>query len=101
MPDPYWPKTKEYVLSNVLGRDLIRTTCRYCKQSHAYRPEDLIYIYGDVGIDSLMDRMKCEAGEHGYLDVTTFAPTGSQAVGLKVRKLVRVDIKRIPVWRED
>lgn len=101
MPDPYWPKKKDYPLSNVLGRDLIRTKCAYCKLTHAYRPEDLIYIYGDVDIDSLTVRMKCEGGDHGYLDVKAFSPTGSEAVGLTIRKLVRVDIKRFPVWSEE
>lgn len=101
MPEPYWLKTKVYPLSRLLGRDLVRVKCNYCKRSVVYRPEDLIQIFGDVDVDSLMGRMKCEGGDHGYLDVRAFPPTGNEAVGLKIRQLVRIDIKRVPVWREN
>ncbi|WP_394887520.1 hypothetical protein [Mesorhizobium sp. AaZ16] len=32
----------------------------YCKRTHSYFPSDLIQIFGDADIDSLMGRMKCE-----------------------------------------
>jgi hypothetical protein len=35
------------------------------------------------------------------LDVNIFAPTGREAVGLKIRRLVRIEFKRVPVWREE
>ncbi|PSJ57398.1 hypothetical protein [Pseudaminobacter soli (ex Li et al. 2025)] len=59
-------------------------------------------IFGDVDIDSLMRRMKCErCGDlSSDLDVTTFVPTGREAVGLKIRRLVRIEFKRVPVWKE-
>lgn len=101
MPEGYAPKRKPYPLSN-LQRDLVRVTCRYCKRSHAYRPDDLIQIFGDVDVDSLMDRMTCENDPaHGRLDVKRFSPIGSEAVGLKIRRLVSLKIRRVPVWRED
>jgi len=81
---------------------LVRVTCRYCKRSNVYRPEDLIQIFGDVDVDSLMDRMHCVAGrDHGALDVRGFSPTGKEAVGLRIRRLVRIEIVRVPIWRED
>lgn len=68
-----------------------------------YFAHDLIQIFGDVDIDSLMRRMKCErCGDgSGTLDVSTFVPTGSEAVGLKIRRLVRIEFKRVPVWKEE
>lgn len=103
MPERYGPKKKDYPLSrlNQGGNQLVRVHCRYCKRTHNYFPDDLIQIFGDVDVDSLMDRMKCENGEHGMLDVSAFAPTGSQAVGLRIRRLVALKIQRVPVWRED
>ena len=103
MPEPYWPKKNDYPLSRVAeNRALLRCTCSYCKRSVVYRPEDLIEIFGDMDTDALMDRMKCEASpDHGYLGVKTFVPTGSEAVGLKIRRLVRLQIRRVPVWSED
>lgn len=103
MPEPYWPKKNDYPLSRAAeNRSLLRCKCRYCQRTVIYRPEDLIQIFGDRDVDSLMDRMKCEVNEdHGYLDVKCFSPTGSEAVGLKIRRLVRLEIKRVPVWKED
>ena len=103
MPEPYWPKTKDYPLSqlNTGGMRVLRVHCRYCKRTRNYFPSDLIQIFGDVDCDSLMHRMKCEGGDHGSLDVTAFSPTGSEAVGLRIRRLVAIKIQRVPVWRDD
>ncbi|MER8376496.1 hypothetical protein NKH19_28560 [Mesorhizobium sp. M1338] len=38
---------------------------------------------------------------HGRLDVEAFVPTGQEAVGLRIRRLVAIKINRVPVWRED
>jgi hypothetical protein len=100
MPSPY--RTKPYPLSNLnQGLQVVRVSCSYCKRSHVYRPDDLIQIFGDVDVDSLMYRMRCENGDHGSLDVKAFHPTGSEAVGLRIRRLVAIKLKRVPVWRED
>ncbi|WP_394891477.1 hypothetical protein ACG873_09460 [Mesorhizobium sp. AaZ16] len=56
-----------------------------CKRTHNYFPSDLIQIFGDFDVDSLMDRMRCEGGDHGRLSVDSFLPTGSEAVGLHRR----------------
>ncbi|CAI2935232.1 protein of unknown function [Aminobacter niigataensis] len=48
--------------------------------------------------------MVCEntpTGTHGNLDVSRLAPTAGEAVGLKIRKLVAIKIRRIPVWKEE
>ena len=65
MPERYGPKNKDYPLSrlNQGGMQLVRVHCRYCKRTHNYFPDDLIQIFGDVDVDSLMDRMRCEAGD--------------------------------------
>jgi hypothetical protein len=103
MPVPYWSKKKDYPLSNLNdgGIRFVRVACRYCKRSHTYRPEDLIQIFGDVDVDSLSLRMKCENGDHGLLHVEAFSPSGREAVGLRIRRLVAIKIHRVPVWRED
>lgn len=48
--------------------------------------------------------MVCEntpTGTHGNLDVSRLVPTAGEAVGLKIRKLVAIKIRRIPVWKEE
>lgn len=94
---------KDFTLSRLLGSDglhLVRIHCRYCKRTTHYHPEDLIYVFGDVDIDSLARRMKCENGDHSVLDVGTVIPSGRDAVGIRLRRLVGFRIKRVPVWRE-
>jgi hypothetical protein len=56
MPEQYHPKKKDYPLSrlNQGSRQLVRVHCRYCKRTHNYFPDDLIEIFGDVDVDSLM-----------------------------------------------
>ena len=102
MPEPYWPKTKDYPLSrlNTGGIRLVRFHCVYCKRTQNYYPSDLIQVFGDVDVDSLMHRTKCEKC-NGRIDVTSFSPVGSDAVGLKIRRLVAIKIRHIPVWKEE
>lgn len=103
MPELYGPKTKPFPLSNLNEhRQLVRVRCAYCKRLHNYRPDDLIQVFGDVDVDSLSYRIKCEGGEdHGTLEVKSFVPTGSEAVGLRIRRLVAIKMKRVPIWSED
>ncbi len=82
------------------SRSLVRVACRYCKRTHNDYPSDLIQIFGDVDVDSLMARMRCEAGDHGPLDVSSFLPTGSESVGLRIPRLLAIKIQRVPVWRD-
>src|SRR5688572_2319641 len=71
MPSPY--RTKPYPLSRLNDhRMLVRVRCTYCKRQHNYYPDDLIQIFGDVDVDSLMQRMVCENGRHGSMDVNAF-----------------------------
>lgn len=101
MPEPN--RRHEFPLSRLNEHlQLVRVTCAYCKRSHVYRPDDLIQIFGDVDVDSLMHRMRCEGGpDHGQLDVKGFMPTGSAGVGLKIRRLVAIKLQRVPIWRDE
>jgi len=101
MPSPY--KAKPYPLSNLVdGRMFVRIRCSYCKRTHHYFPSDLIRIFGDVDVDSLAHRVKCEGGkDHGYLDVRSIHPTGQEAVGMRIRRLVAIQFQRVPIWSED
>ena len=100
MPEPY--KRQPYPLSNLNdGARFVKVTCAYCKRTHHYFPTDLMQIFGDVDVDSLADRMRCIAGDHGTLRVEAISPTGREGVGMRVRRLVGFKIKRIPVWKEE
>ena len=101
MPETY--KREPSPLSNLIRTgQLVRMRCGFCRRTLHYRAEDLIQLYGDVDVDSLLGRLRCEAGaDHGTLDVRAVFVTGAEAVGLKVRRLVSIRIRREPVWREE
>jgi hypothetical protein len=103
MPETYAPKRKDYPLSALNdGLRLVRVRCAYCKRQHCYYPDDLIRIFGDVDVDSLSFRMKCETDPaHGHPVVEAFAPTGREAVGLRIRRLKALKILTVPVWKEE
>jgi hypothetical protein len=45
--------------------------------------------------------LKCEGCiSGGTLRVGSFSPTGSEVVGLRIRRLVAIKIQRMPVWRD-
>ncbi len=104
MPEPYWPKHKNAFRLSDAGRNqtIIRVRCRYCKRTAHYNPVDLIVIFGDVEVDDLMEKMRCEGGRgHGRLNVECISPAGSDAVGLKIRRLESIQLRRVPIWREE
>lgn len=83
------------------NRTLIRIRCAYCKRVAHYHPIDLLEIYGDVEVDSLMRRMRCEVGkDHGDMDVRCISPSAEEAQGMKVRRLTGVILTRVPIWTE-
>ena len=102
MPQPN--QAKPYPLSNLNdARDLVAVRCAYCKREHAYYPTDLMQLFGDVDIDSLAVRMTCEAvpGGHGALQVSRIFSGSREMLGRRIRRLVAIKVKRIPVWREE
>lgn len=101
MPAPY--RTKPYNLSNYVDRLLLMSvSCSYCKRRRNYLPADLIQVFGDVDADSIAHRIKCEGcNAKASMVVDTFSPTGTEAVGLRIRRLVAIKIKRVPVWKDD
>lgn len=82
------------------GSSLIRVACPYCKLTRHYFPADLIQIFGDIEIDDIMRRTNCEKCQ-SRIDAKLIWPSGKEAVGIKIRRLVAIKIRRVPVWRED
>nr|WP_246441701.1 hypothetical protein [Aminobacter aganoensis] len=85
------------------ARELVLVSCAYCKREHAYYPTDLMQLFGDVDVDSLAAQMTCESvrGGHGFLRVQRIFSGSREMVGKKIRRLVSIKFRRIPVWREE
>lgn len=102
MPAPN--RTTPFPLSRLNdARDLVSVSCAYCKREHTYYPTDLMQLFGDVDVDSLSGRMRCEsvAGGHGFMRVERVFSGSREMVGKKIRRLVAIRVRREPVWREE
>ncbi|GAA2867679.1 hypothetical protein GGQ99_001256 [Aminobacter niigataensis] len=102
MPAPN--KSKPYPLSKLNdARELVEVRCAYCKRAHVYYATDLMQLFGDVDVDSLAGRMTCESvtGGHGLLHVERIFSGSREMVGRKIRRLVAIQIKRVPIWKEE
>ncbi len=75
--------------------------CNFCRgPQRYYDPKDLAVVLGNVELDRLRGRLKCEVCEKGdYLDVGKRRIAELERTGTPIRRLVRV--RRVPVWRED
>ncbi|WP_156421285.1 hypothetical protein [Aureimonas sp. AU40] len=81
---------------------LIRVRCNYCRRTRHYQPHDMIMLLGNVEVDSLMGNLRCE--ECGLRDATEVAGvhvSAGERQSLNVRTLVRINVIRRPVWREN
>ena len=81
---------------------LIRVRCGYCRTTKHYFPDDLRKILGDIDCEIIDRRMKCEGcGKGEYIDARGASLTGAEKNGLRVRRLVAIKVKKVPVWRDE
>ncbi|WP_062114060.1 hypothetical protein [Aureimonas sp. AU40] len=83
-------------------RRLVRVRCNYCRRTRYYEPGDMQILLGNVEVDSLIGRLMCEDCSHrDATEVQAVEPTATERMTIRVRRLVRVDIIRRPVWKEN
>lgn len=81
---------------------IIRVRCNYCQSLRHYAPADMLTLLGDVEVDSLRRRLRCEGCDRrDYVEVEMKALFPQERVGIIVRRLVRVRTIRRPVWRDE
>ncbi len=81
---------------------LIRVRCNMCRRTRHYHPGDMAMLLGNVEVDSMMGRLKCEGcGLKDATEVYAVDPPASERQGIRVRTLTAIKIVRRPVWRED
>ena len=79
----------------------VEIKCARCRITHFYAPADLIAIFGDVALMGLEQRIRCkECGKKSYLSARLVSIGAPEAVGITVRRLVRVRILWRPVWED-
>jgi hypothetical protein len=81
---------------------VIVVTCDFCRVTHNYLPGDLETLCGNLSLDRLLGRFKCEGcGKKIYLRMTLHIPHGSEFGSMEIRRLTRVRTLIVPVWSED
>lgn len=91
-----WPLSR----AQAVGQ-LVRVRCPICPGWRHYEPADLQCLLGDVDVNAVSRRMHCErCGGHG-MRAEVFIPVAAERARLKVRRLVAIKIKRVPVWRDE
>lgn len=101
MPEPYRKKAYTLSMAETHARYAL-VWCRYCKQRRYYRLADLRAVFGDVDCDSVVDHhnwrcTKCDGT--GRVDMRLEEPPADGS-GI-VRRLVRIDTIKRPVWRDE
>jgi hypothetical protein len=102
MPESPSPRRRGSVwkLSNAhdVGQ-LACVQCQLCNIKRYYRPDDLLKLFGDVGIDDV--RMRCEKCGHGdYIVAELHHMTATERASVRVRRLVEIRMVRKVTWRD-
>ncbi len=81
---------------------IIVVTCDFCRVTHNYLPNDLEKLCGDVSLDRLLGKFRCDGcGKKHYLRMNLHFPHGSEVGTLKVRRLKQIRTVTVPVWSDD
>ncbi len=106
MPEPYWPKRKNvYTLSDAMKHsELAQIRCRYCKTERYYLLKDLRTLFGNIECDDVIYQQtwrcaKCD--KQHTLDLDLVSKSAADRQNITVRRLVRIDYIRRPVWRDE
>jgi hypothetical protein len=104
MPEKNAPSRKD--LSWTLGKaramgNLVKIDCQYCHVTRHYLSGDLLSLCGDVGLDLIPRKFRCEQCDlKGYIRADFYNPWGNDIGKLKVRRLVKIQTIRRPVWED-
>ena len=92
-----------WTLSQAHGvQQIVRVRCGHCPGKRHYLPCDLQQLLGDVDVQRLSRLMRCEqCGKGDEIEAHVFIPVAAERVRLKVRRLVEIKIRRVPVWRDE
>jgi hypothetical protein len=80
---------------------LVRVTCQHCRITRRYLAKDLLTLCGPVGLDRLPRWFRCEKCGNKHWMVVDWETLYGSAIGkTKVRRLVKVTYKRVPIWKD-
>ncbi|WP_155765327.1 hypothetical protein [Mesorhizobium erdmanii] len=81
---------------------IARIRCGHCNIKRFYKPRELREIIGNVSIDDVRARVRCEkCGSKESINAELFHAVGQEAVTIRFRRLVEIRwVKRV-IWRDE
>lgn len=96
-PNGSWTLSRAHNVGQIVG-----VRCGHCPGKRYYHPADLMQLLGNVECCHLEMLMKCERCQRGdEISTQVFIPLAEDRQKMKVRRLVAIKIKRVPVWRDE
>jgi hypothetical protein len=96
-PNGSWTLSQAHDVGQLVG-----VRCGHCPGKRYYRPGCLIQLFGNMECHSLEVSMSCErCGRGDEIRARVFIPTAQERMQMKVRRLVAIMIKRVPVWKDE
>lgn len=93
-----------FLSSAVQNGQLVWVDCGYCHDRYGrryYDPGDLIKVFGDVDVSRLSRAMKCErCGRNDNIECDVIVPVAAERERIAVRRLVKIEVRKRPVWRD-
>lgn len=79
---------------------LVRVSCGRCRPIRYYCVDDLIEVFGDLKVIGMEHHMRCECG-YERVSARLTLPSARERAEITVRKLVRIEMIKRPVWRDE
>ncbi|WP_259669285.1 hypothetical protein [Rhizobium lentis] len=80
---------------------LLEITCQFCRRTYRFFPHDLLKLTTDVSLDRLAGRFHCEVCDKSdYINLRVVQIWGSENGKLSVRRLVRINTVKKPIWED-
>lgn len=78
---------------------ILVVTCQLCRQTHRYRPADILKFRQDTSLARV--HFRCEhCQSRDYMNLVVHQPGGSDYGTLPVRKLIKVETVKVPIWED-
>jgi len=96
----YMRKLSRWTLQDAADAgQLLVVTCQYCNTTRRYRPRDILQFRDNLSLDRLVRKFRCErCNRRDYMHLEVHHPYGEDFGKLVVRRLVKVETVKVPVW---
>lgn len=79
-----------------------RIRCGHCNIKRFYKPGELREVIGNVTIDELRRKVRCEkCGSKDSMSAELFHPVGAEAQTIRFRRLLEIRWERRVIWRDE